>query len=112
GVLYAIRSHLGSSRLSTPGIQCVQGYYIVDCKEAASGTAAGRIWIFTGLNAPAKQVGADSQDYGHLFARVMSFSRQAERQWLLLDTDSYGCATACSVSLSGSFTPPGGGAAI
>ena len=99
GVRYAIRSHLCSSLLSTTGIQCVQGYYIVDCEQAASGIAAGRIWIFTGLNAPAKQVGADSQDYGHLFARVMSLSRQTERQWLLGDTDSYSCATACSHSL-------------
>ena len=29
----------------------------------------------------------------------MSLSRQTKRQWLLRDTDSYGCATACSVSL-------------
>src|SRR5689334_16556017 len=29
----------------------------------------------------------------------MSLSRQAERQWLLWDTDSYSCATSCSDSL-------------
>src|SRR5206468_10894760 len=99
GVLYAIRSHLCSSLLCTPGIQCVQGYYIVDCEKAASSTASLRVWVFPGLDAPTKQVSADSEDDGDFFGAVMSLSRQAERQWLLWYTHPYSCATACSVSL-------------
>ena len=75
GVLYAIRSHLCSSLLSTPGIQCVQGYYIVDCEKAASSTASFRVWVFPGLDAPTKQVRTNPEDFRDFIGRVIPFAR-------------------------------------